>query len=77
MSGKELIEQAKKDVAAKKKAERQPKTIKVSTLIKTTIASLILLSVGAFAGIKINNQINSTIETQVNQKVEATLKTLK
>lgn len=58
----------------KTKVKKAPKTIKVSTLIKISAYTVALLAIGAFAGITINNSINSTIETQVNQKVEQALK---
>ena len=59
------------------KADKQPKTIKIKTLITTTFFALVCLSVGAWAGITINNRINQAIDNQVNQKVEAQLQTLK
>jgi hypothetical protein len=65
----DIVKQAKAEVKAKQKAEKQPKTIKVMTLVKTSIATIILLAIGAYAGITINNAIESHIDSQVKAQV--------
>ena len=59
------------------KANKQPKTIKIKTLIATTFFALVCLSIGAWAGITISDNYNQSVDAKVNQKVEAQLQTLK
>lgn len=70
----DIVAQAKKDVAAKQKAAKQPKVIKVSTLIKISAYTVILLAIGAYSGITINNAIKSNIDSQVQAKTAEQVK---
>ena len=73
----DIVNQAKADVKAAQKANKQPKTIKIKTLIATTFFALVCLSIGAWAGITISDNYNQAIDAKVNQKVEVQLKSLK
>lgn len=65
-----IIDEAKKDVKANKPA----KTIKIKSLVAFMTTVIVSLAIGSFAGITINQAINSNIERQVTAQVEARLK---
>ena len=70
---KSIIDEVKKE----SKANKAPKTIKIKSLVAFLTTVIVSLAIGAFAGITINQAINSNIERQVQTKVEAQIKSLK
>jgi hypothetical protein len=69
-----IVSEAKSELKAQKKAEKVEKTIKVSTLIKVSIYTIILLALGAYSGIMIDRAITHTINSQVQTKTAEQVK---
>ena len=53
------------------KAPKEVKTYTLKQIIKTVIVTVALLTIGAFAGITINNAINSHIQSEVTSQVKS------
>jgi len=65
-----IIDQVKAEV----KAKREPKVIKVKSLVCFITTVIIALAIGAYVGVTINNAITDNINTQVDDLVNAQLK---
>jgi hypothetical protein len=67
----ELIKNKKGKHMKNIKEPKAPKTFTTKQIVKAVISIVILLSIGAFAGITIQSAINSHIESRVSEQVKS------
>jgi len=68
------VKQDKKELKQMHKLAKEPKTYTRTQILKSITVIIVLLSIGAFAGITIERSITSTINSQVQTEVKAQVK---
>ena len=69
-----IVNEAKAEIKAQKKANKVVKSYTKLQIIKAVVAIVVLLSLGAFAGITIDRAIKSTIDNEVQAQVQSLTK---
>jgi hypothetical protein len=66
-----IVDEAKARVAADKKASKTQKTYTLGQIIKTIATSAILMAIGGYITLTVNNAINNTINHEVTSQVRS------
>jgi len=71
---KSIVKEVKQEVAAKKAADKQPKSIKLTTLILITVSMTIGGIIGIYGYKTVNTYINNQVQSQVKSYLNDQLK---